>query len=163
MATEDRRAPLDRIDRRILDELQRNARISNLELADKVGLSASPCLRRVRQLEEGGYIKGYTTLLNASALGLKLLALVQISMDRHTPDRFEQFETTIKTHPQVLECILITGQAADYQLKVLVKDMEEYQDFLLNTITRIPGVTDVHSSFVLRQVVATTALPLDSL
>jgi Lrp/AsnC family transcriptional regulator, leucine-responsive regulatory protein len=163
MATEDQKDALDRIDRRILDALQRNARISNLELADKVGLSASPCLRRVRQLEESGYIRGYATLLNASALGLKLLALVQISMDRHTPDRFEQFEATIKTHPQVLECILITGQAADYQLKVIVKDMEEYQDFLLNTITRIPGVTDVHSSFVLRQVIATTALPLDNL
>lgn len=153
---------LDRIDKRILDELQRNARISNLELADKVGLSASPCLRRVRQLEEAGLISGYVTLLNASKLGLKLMALVQISMDRHTPDRFEQFEATIRTHPQVLECILITGQSADYQLKVLVKDMEEYQDFLLNKITRIPGVTDVHSSFVLRQVISTTALPLES-
>lgn len=162
MATANPPVTLDRIDRRILDELQRNARISNLELADKVGLSASPCLRRVRALEEAGLIKGYVTQLNASALGLKLMALVQISMDRHTPDRFELFEATVKTHPQVLECILITGQSADYQLKVLVKDMEEYQDFLLNTITRIPGVTDVHSSFVLRQVVSTSALPLDN-
>jgi len=153
---------LDRIDKRILAELQQNARISNLELADKVGLSASPCLRRVRQLEEAGLIKGYATLLNASQLGLKLMALVQISMDRHTPDRFEQFEAAIKGFPQVLECILITGQSADYQLKVLVRDMEEYQDFLLNRITRIPGVTDVHSSFVLRQVVSTTALPLEN-
>jgi len=153
---------LDRIDRRILAELQQNARISNLELADKVGLSASPCLRRVRQLEEAGLIKGYAALLNASQLGLKLMALVQISMDRHTPDRFEQFEAAVKGYPQVLECILITGQSADYQLKVLVKDMEEYQDFLLNRITRIPGVTDVHSSFVLRQVISTTALPLDN-
>lgn len=153
---------LDRIDKHILDVLQRNARISNLELADTVGLSPSPCLRRVRQLEEAGLINGYVTLLNASSLGLKLMALVQISMDRHTPDRFEQFEATIKAHPQVLECILITGQSADYQLKVLVKDMEEYQDFLLNRITRIPGVTDVHSSFVLRQVISTTALPLES-
>jgi len=154
---------LDRIDRRILEELQGNARISNLELADKVGLSASPCLRRVRQLEDEGLIKGYHTQLNASALGLKLVALVQVSMDRHTPDRFEQFETAIKTWPQVLECILITGQSADYQLKVIVKDMEEYQDFLLNKLTRIPGVSDVHSSFVLRQVVSTTALPLEDI
>lgn len=151
---------LDRIDKLILEELQRNARISNLELADKVGLSASPCLRRVRQLEEAGLIDGYVTLLNASRLGLKLMALVQISMDRHTPDRFEQFESAVKNFPQVLECILITGQSADYQMKVLVTDMEEYQDFLLNKITRIPGVTDVHSSFVLRQVINTTALPL---
>jgi Lrp/AsnC family leucine-responsive transcriptional regulator len=154
---------LDRIDKRILEELQNDARISNLELADKVGLSASPCLRRVRQLEEAGLIRGYYAQLNASALGLKLTALVQISMDRHTPDRFELFESTIKTWPQVLECILITGQSADYQLKVLVKDMEEYQDFLLNKLTRIQGVSDVHSSFVLRQVVSTTALPLDDI
>jgi Lrp/AsnC family leucine-responsive transcriptional regulator len=154
---------LDRIDKRILVELQSNARISNQELADKVGLSPSPCLRRVRALEDSGLIKGYYTQLNASMLGLKLMALVQISMDRHTPDRFEQFEAIIKSWPQVLECILITGQSADFQLKVLVKDMEEYQDFLLNRITRIPGVSDVHSSFVLRQVVSTTALPLDSL
>ena len=153
---------LDRIDKRILVELQGNARISNQELADKVGLSPSPCLRRVRALEDSGLVKGYYTQLNASMLGLKLLALVQISMDRHTPDRFEQFEATIKSWPQVLECILITGQSADFQLKVLVKDMEEYQGFLLNRITRIPGVSDVHSSFVLRQVVSSTALPLDS-
>ena len=153
---------LDRIDKRILDELQKNAQLSNLELADKVGLSASPCLRRVRQLEEEGLIVGYVALLNASKLGLKLMALVQISMDRHTPDRFEHFEAAILAYPQILECILITGQSADYQLKVLVKDMEEYQDFLLNKLTRIAGVTDVHSSFVLRQVVSTTALPLEN-
>src|SRR5688572_28069773 len=153
---------LDRIDKRILEELQKNGRLSNLELADKVGLSASPCLRRVKQLEEAGLINGYVGLLNASKLGLKLMALVQISMDRHTPDRFEHFEAAVKTYPQILECILITGQSADYQLKVRVKDMEEYQDFLLNHLTRIAGVTDVHSSFVLRQVVSTTALPLEN-
>ena len=154
---------LDRTDRRILAELQDNARISNQELAEKVGLSPSPCLRRVRQLEEAGYIKSYNAVLNASLLGLKLMALVQISMDRHTPDRFEQFEATVLEYPQVLECILITGQSADYQLKVVVKDMEEYQDFLLNRLTRIPGVSDVHSSFVLRHVVSTQALPLGNL
>lgn len=152
---------LDRIDRRILSELQRNGRISNQELADLVGLSPSPCLRRVRQLEESGVIDRYVTILNASKLGLKLMALIQISMDRHTPDRFKQFEETIGDYPEVLECILITGQSADYQLKVLVSDMEVYQDFLLNKITRIAGVSDVHSSFVLRQVIHNTAVPLD--
>jgi len=154
---------LDRIDKHILQELQRDARISNQELADKVGLSPSPCLRRVRQLEEAGLISGYVTELNASALGLKLMALVQISMDRHTPDRFDQFEATLRELPQVRECLLITGQSADYQLKVLVKDMEEYQDFLLNKLTRIAGVTDVHSSFVLRQLPSSLGLPLDEL
>lgn len=152
---------LDRIDKRILQELQANARISNQELADKVGLSPSPCLRRVKHLEEAGLIRGYVTELEAAKLGLKLMAIVQIAMDRHTPDRFEQFEATIKTFPQVLECIMITGQSADYQLKVLVRDMDEYQAFLLNKLTRISGVSDVRSSFVLRQIVSTTALPLD--
>jgi Lrp/AsnC family leucine-responsive transcriptional regulator len=153
---------LDRIDKRILQELQQNARISNQELADKVGLSPSPCLRRVKQLEEAGLIKGYVTELEAAKLGLKLMAIVQVAMDRHTPDRFEQFEATIKTFPQVLECIMITGQSADYQLKVLVRDMDEYQAFLLNQLTRINGVSDVRSSFVLRTIVSTTAVPLDS-
>lgn len=153
---------LDSIDKRILKELQHNARISNQELADKIGLSPSPCLRRVKQLEEGGLIKGYVTELDASKLGLKLMAIVQVAMDRHTPDRFEQFETAILKLPQVLECIMITGQSADYQLKILVKDMEEYQDFLLKKLTRITGVSDVRSSFVLRQIRSTTALPIDT-
>ena len=150
----------DRIDKRILSELQNNGRITNLELADKVGLSPSPCLRRVKQLEDEGIIDGHVTLLNAAKLGLKMMALLQVSMDRHTPDRFECFEEAIKDFPEVLECLLITGQSADYLLKVLVPDMEIYQDFLLNKITRITGVTDVHSSFVLRQVISTTKLPL---
>lgn len=152
---------LDRTDRRILHELQLNARITNQELADRVGLSPSPCLRRVKQLEEAGLIKGYVTELAADKLGLKLMALVQIAMDRHTPDRFERFETAVRALPQVLECIMITGQSADYQLKVLVRDMDEYQDFLLNKLTRIPGVSDVRSSFVLRSIVSTAVLPLD--
>jgi len=158
----DAKLQLDKIDKRILTELQRNARISNQELADKVGLSPSPCLRRVKNLEEAGLIKGYVTELDASKLGLKLMAIVQVAMDRHTPDRFEQFEATIKTYPQVLECIMITGQSADYQLKVLVKDMDEYQDFLLKKLTRITGVSDVRSSFVLRQIHSTTTLPIDA-
>ena len=151
---------LDRTDKRILAELQKNGRISNLELADAIGLSPSPCLRRVKQLEDSGIIEGYTALLNASRLGLKLMALIQINMDKHTPDRFEHFEKMVQAYPEVLECLLIAGQSADYQLKIVVQDMEVYQDFLLNKITKIPGVTDVHSSFVLRQVISTTRLPV---
>jgi Lrp/AsnC family transcriptional regulator, leucine-responsive regulatory protein len=154
---------LDRTDKRILNEIQSNGRITNLELAEKIGLSPSPCLRRVKQLEESGIIEGHVTLLNASKLGLKMMALLLISMDRHTPDRFEMFESSIKTYPEVLECLLITGQSADYLIKVLVQDMEVYQDFLLNKITKIPGVTDVHTSFVLRQVTSTTKLPISDL
>ena len=152
---------LDRTDKRILRELQADGRISNQELADRVGLSPSPCLRRVKQLEEEGIIEGYVGMVNASKLGLNMMALIQILMDRHTPERFDEIEKTLRDYPQVLECILITGQTADYQVKVIVKDMEEYQDFLLNKITPLPGVSDVHSSFVLRQVIYKTALPIE--
>ena len=130
---------LDNLDRRILKLLQRDGGITNLELAQRVGLSASPCARRVRQLEEAGVIEGKVTLLNASKLDLKLTALIQISMDRHTPERFAVFEEAVRACPEVIECLLITGQAADYLLKVVVPDMERYQQFLLNKITRIPG------------------------
>ena len=152
---------LDRTDKRILRELQSNGRMSNQELAEKVGLSPSPCLRRVKQLEDEGIIKGYVALVNPAMLGLKMMALIQIRMDRHTPERFEEFEKTIREYSQVMECILITGQTADYQVKVIVEDMEQYQDFLLNKITPLPGVSDVHSSFILRQVVSSTALPIE--
>lgn len=154
---------LDKIDIRILRELQLKGDLTNLELADKVGLSPSPCARRVKQLEDTGVILKRVTVLSASKLGLKLMALIQISMDRHTPDRFEEFEKRIAGYPEVLECSLITGQSADYQLKVVVPDMEYYQEFLLNKITRINGVSDVHSSFIMRHVIDTTALPLSHL
>lgn len=151
---------IDRYDRLILQLLQQDGRISNQELADKIGLSPSPCLRRVRALEEAGLIVGYQVLLDAKKLGLSLMALIHISMDQHTPERFNAFEAQIGEIPEVLECLLITGQSADYQLKVVVKDMDAYQELLLNRITRIPGVTGVHSSFVLRRVVDGRALPV---
>jgi Lrp/AsnC family leucine-responsive transcriptional regulator len=151
---------LDRYDRAILRILQEDGRLSNQELAERIGLSPSPCLRRVRALEESGLIVGYRALLDAKALGLSLMALVHIAMDRHTPERFSNFETRVGEIPEVLECLLITGQSADYQLKVAVKDMDAYQELLLNRITRIEGVTGVHSSFVLRRVIDRTALPV---
>ncbi len=152
---------LDRYDRQILAVLQADGRISNQELADRIGLSPSPCLRRVRALEESGLISGYRAILDARQLGLALMALVHISMDRHTPERFANFEQQIADLPEVLECLLITGQQADYQLKVVVRDMDAYQSLLLNRITRIEGVSGVHSSFVMRRVVDNTALPVN--
>lgn len=154
---------LDRTDRRILEEMQLNGGISNLELAEKIGLSPSPCSRRVKALVEAGIIGHTVTLLNAKALGLRLMALISISMDRHTPERFDAFEGAVKSYPEVLECLIITGSTADYQLKVVVQDMEAYQQFLLGKLTRLEGVTGVHSSFVMREIVNTNALPLDSL
>lgn len=151
---------LDNYDRQILRVLQEDGRISNQDLAERIGLSPSPCLRRLRTLEESGLITGYRALLDAKKLGLSLMALIHISMDQHTPERFSNFEAQVAQIPEVLECLLITGQDADYQLKVVVRDMDGYQDLLLNRITRITGVTGVHSSFVLRRVVDKTALPL---
>ncbi|MDR0634206.1 MAG: Lrp/AsnC family transcriptional regulator [Azoarcus sp.] len=150
----------DRYDRRILELLQREGRISNQELADRVSLSPSACLRRVRALEESGFITGYRAILDARRLGLSLTALLHISMDSHTPERFAHFEAEVARIEEVLECLLVTGQSADYQLKIVVTDMDAYQELLLNRITRIEGVSGVHTSFVLRRVLDNTALPV---
>jgi Lrp/AsnC family leucine-responsive transcriptional regulator len=154
---------LDRIDRNILRILQKEGRISNLDLAEKTALSPSPCSRRVKRLEDEGLVSSYVARLNPDALGLKLMALIQISLDRHTPERFENFESIVDTFEEVMECYLITGQQADYLLKVIVPDMDYYQEFLLGKLTRIDGVTGVHSSFVMRKVVDSTALPMQHL
>jgi Lrp/AsnC family leucine-responsive transcriptional regulator len=152
---------LDRTDRRILKAMQANARISNLELAEAIGLSPTPCSRRVKRLEESGLIRGHVTLLDQGMMGLKLTAFIGISMDRHTPDRFEAFEEQVAQYPEVMECSVVTGQASDYLLKAVVPDMEYYEKFLLGKLTRIDGVTGVHSSFELRRVVYRTELPLE--
>jgi Lrp/AsnC family leucine-responsive transcriptional regulator len=151
---------LDSFDLKILTELQKDGGRSNQEIAERVGLSASPCSRRIRQLEEAGVIRERVVRLEPRALGLELTALIHIRMDRHTPERFEQFEGVVRAYPEVQECYLITGQEADYQLKITVPNMDEYQHFLLAKITRIEGVIGVHSSFVLRKAIDTTALPL---
>ncbi len=152
---------LDRIDKNILRLMQANGRISNLELADQVGLSPTPCSRRVRRLEQSGLIDRYVTLLNPEALGLSLTAIIGITMDRHTPDRFESFEKAIVNMPEIIECNIVTGQAADFLVKAVVKDMRHYEKFLLGHLTRLNGVTGVHSSFVLRQLINKTELPVD--
>ncbi len=151
--------PLDRFDRLILEHLQRDGRLANQDLADKIGLSPSPCLRRVRALEQRGFIVGYRAIVDARKLGLSLTALVHIALDRHTPERFANFEAKVRVLPEVLECLLIAGEEADYVLKVVVRDMDGYQALLLDKITRIEGVTGVRSSFVLRQVVERTSIP----
>ncbi len=151
---------LDRTDRRILALLQKDGAISNLDLAQNVGLSPSPCSRRVKALQDAGFILKTVALLDAKAIGLDMIAMISISMDRHTPERFEAFESAVKSFDEVLECFLITGQSADYVLKVVVKDMNAFQQFLLGKLTRIEGVTGVHSSFVMRKVVDKTALPI---
>ncbi len=153
-------AQFDSFDRLILEEIQKHGRISNQELAEKISLSPSPCLRRVKQLEDAGIIDKYVAILDPRKLGLRLTAFIHISMDKHTPDRFEHFESIVANYPEVLECHLITGQSADYQLKVVVEDMDAFQQFLLNKLTRIDGVSGVQSSFVLKSPISSTALPI---
>lgn len=151
---------IDAIDLRILDELQRDGGLSNQDLAERVGLSPSPCSRRVRALEQSGVIERRVTLLDRKKLGLSFTALILISMDRHTPDRLAGFEAAVARFPEVQACYLITGQDADYLVMAVVPDLDHYQEFLLNKITHIEGVSGVRSSFVMRRVIETTALPL---
>jgi len=151
---------IDKTDRRILAQIQKDASLTNQQLAEKVGLSPSPCLRRVRALEDAGIIVRTVTVLDHKKLGLSLTAIILIGMDRHTPERFAAFEEQVSEYSEVLECYLVTGHDADYMLKVVVPDMDHYHHFLLNRITRIQGVSGVHSSFVLKRVIDSTALPL---
>ena len=149
---------LDRLDRRILQVLQDNAEVSNLELAERVGLSPTPCARRVKRLFAEGVITHQVAMVDPRKLGLNLTAHISITMDRHTPDRFEAFEETVLALPEVVDCCVVTGQSADYLMKAVVRDMAHYEQFLLGKLTRIPGVTGVHSSFELRRVVTRTAI-----
>lgn len=152
---------LDRIDKQILRLLQRNAKISNLELAEQVGLSATPCARRVKALENAGYIERTLTVLNQEKLGLSLTVYIAVIMQKHTPEVFEIFEQAIKGFPEVVGCSIVTSRDEDYLLRVVVKDMQHYQEFLLGRLNRIPGVDNMHSSFVLRDVVAFGELPIE--
>ncbi|MBN9225755.1 MULTISPECIES: Lrp/AsnC family transcriptional regulator [Legionella] len=154
---------MDRTDKKILDILQSNCQINNQELADMVALSPSPCLRRVKLLEDNGYIKKKVALLDPEKIGLKLSVIVLVGLNSHQPAVMNQFEETVRFLPEVVQCYLITGQSADYVLKVIVPDLNAYQSFLLDKLTRINGVTSVQSSFILRTICETTTLPLDHL
>ena len=151
---------LDEIDRKILRHLQDRARISNLELADRVGLSPAPCLRRVRALEKRGIIRKYVTLLDPATVNLGVTVFVQISLDLQVKNRLETFDRAITRRPEVLECYLMTGDS-DYLLRVVVPDVAAYEKFLKDALTRIEGVAGIKSSFALKQVKYSTVLPLE--
>jgi DNA-binding Lrp family transcriptional regulator len=152
---------LDEIDLKILQYLQEHARASNVDLADHVGLSPAPCLRRVRALEQSGVIRKYVTLLEPGALDLRVTVFVRISLDLQVEDRLEIFETAVMRQPEVLECYLMTGEA-DYLLRVVVPDVADYERFLRDWLTRLEGVAGINSSFALKQVKYLTTLPLGS-
>ena len=150
---------LDAIDRRILAKLQENARASNVELAESVGVSPSPCWRRVRELEASGVISRYVTLVNPAAVGLSVSVFIQDSLEKQVEIALGTFEKEILERPEVMECYLMTGDA-DYLLRVVVSDLAAYERFLIDHLTRIPAVANIRSSFALKQVKYRTALPV---
>ncbi len=153
------RKSLDEIDRRILAVLQDNARVANVDLAGRVGVSASPCWRRVRELEESGVISRYVTLVEPAALGLQVSVFVQVTLEKQIEAALEHFESAVLARPEVMECYLMTGDA-DYHLRVVAEDLPAYERFLMDHLTRVPGIANIRSSFALKQVKYTTALPL---
>lgn len=156
------RFKLDRIDRRILAHLQVEGNLANNELAEKVGLSPSPCLRRVKALEEAGVISRYVALVDPASVDLPVNVFVSVSLDRQVEERLDSFEAAVMARPEVLECYLMTGDA-DYLLRVVVPDLASYERFLKEHLTRIPGIASIRSGFALKQVRYRTALPLDHL
>ena len=150
---------LDAIDQKILAALQANARLSNVELAHDVGLSPSPCLRRVRTLEDDGVIKGYAALVDQEAVCLPVSVFVMVSLEKQIEHSLETFEESIRALPEVMECYLMTGDS-DYLLRVVTRDLQAYERFLMRHLTKFPGVSSIKSSFALKQVVYRTALPV---
>lgn len=150
---------LDATDLAILDRLQGDARISNVDLARAVNLSASPCFNRVRALEASGVIRRHVTLLDPEVLGLQLNVFIQVSLEKQRENALTTFEQAISEHPEVMECYLMTGDS-DYLLRVVVADMRGLERFILASLTKIPGVSNIRSSIALKQVRYKTALPL---
>jgi Lrp/AsnC family leucine-responsive transcriptional regulator len=150
---------LDEIDLRILDQLQADAKVSNVELARRVNLSPSPCLARVRALEKAGVIQRYVTLLSPHAVGLGVSVFVHVSLETQVRATLEAFEAAVRDKPEVMECYVMTGDE-DYLLRVAVTDLVALERFLLDELSRIPGISRIKTSLALKQVKYETALPL---
>jgi Lrp/AsnC family leucine-responsive transcriptional regulator len=153
------RKPLDRIDRRILESLQNDGRISNVALAKQVNLTPTPCLERVKRLERDGYIQGYTALLDPKLVDAGLLVFVEIDLERTSPDAFREFRRKAGKLPEILDCHLVSGNF-DYLIKARVKDMQEYRELLGEKILSLPGVSGSRSYVVMEEVKETLSLPL---
>ena len=150
---------MDYIEYKILSTLQKNARLTNLELAKQVGLSASPCLRRVKALEDTGIISGYSAIIDQNKVDLSVNVFVQVSLERQSEEGLEVFEEKIIEYNEVMEAYLMTGEA-DYLLRIVVKDLQTYEKFLKENLTRIPGISSIRSYFSLKQVTRKYNLPI---
>ncbi len=153
---------LDAIDRRIIAELQADARLSNVDLADRVGLSPSPCLRRVKRLERDGYIEGYRAALRRERIGLGFSVFIAVKIDDHANERALKFEKSINAMPEVIACHLVSGEA-DYFLEVVVPDLEHYRRFLVGKLLNLPIVREVRSNIAIQTLKAGAPLPLGHL
>lgn len=143
---------IDQIDKKLIAHLTKNAQVSITELSERINLSVTPTTRRIKRLEELGIITGYHAHTNPEKLGYTLAVFVAVSMDRHTAERFKEFEAKVREFDEVVACSVVTGRSEDYLLKVLVKDMRHYEEFLLHRLSKINGVSQLHTSFELRQV-----------
>jgi Lrp/AsnC family leucine-responsive transcriptional regulator len=154
-----RLADLDTIDRRILRELQRDGRISNQALAERVNLSPTPCLARVRRLERDGFITGYAAFVDPEKLDAALLVFIEVVLDRTDENVFDEFKRAVLNMPQVLECQMVAG-GFDYLIKARVKDMADYRRFLGQSLAGLPSVRETHTYVVMEEVKATTAIAI---
>ena len=151
---------LDRIDKNILVELQRNGRISNVELSKHVGLSPTPCLERVKRLEKQGVIEGYKAVVNAEEVGASLLVFVEITLEKTAQDVFSEFSKSVSSFDEILECHLVSG-SFDYLLKTRVKNMASYRKLLGDTLLRLPSVSASRTYVVMEEVKSNTAIPIN--
>ena len=155
-----RRHKLDRIDRKILNDLQNNGRITNVELAERAGISAPPCLRRVRKLEEAGFIRGYHADLDPASLGYSVTVFAHIKLSAQAEGDLRKFEEAVGAMPQVRECHMMTGET-DYMLKIVARDWDAYQEFLTTRLTSAPNVASVKSSLRIRVTKDTPGIPVE--
>lgn len=153
---------LDRYDIQILTELQADARLTNAELAQRVGLSAAPCWRRVRALEEAGFIKGYHAEIDRHRIGLGVLAFVRLDADRNTGERTREMEEAIRQIPEIVSCHYISG-AGTFELQVVSRDLDAFSQFARKVLINLPNVKDIHTSFSLGEVKASSSIPLTHL
>jgi Lrp/AsnC family leucine-responsive transcriptional regulator len=149
---------LDVTDYKILRAIQADGRISNQELSAQVGLSPSPCLRRLRALESAGVIRQYVALVDPSAVGLDVTAFIHVRLNRQSEQTLEQFEAAVTSFPEVMDCYLMTGEN-DYQLRILVSSLAAFETFMRDKLTRIDCISQITSSFALRPIISRTALP----
>ncbi|SEI00338.1 Lrp/AsnC family transcriptional regulator [Paracoccus alkenifer] len=153
------RRPLDATDRRILNQLQRDSKQTNVELSARVGLSPSPCLSRVKQLEKDGFIRGYVALLDPESVDLSINVFIRVTLEKQVERALQVFEQKMNAFPEVMECYLMTGDS-DYLVRVIVPDIQALERFIVKELTTIPGVSNIRSSFALKQVKYKTALPV---